>query len=161
MTRQQRWEHQYKCFCENLEADRLRFSENRIVVSEEDRWRYAIPENYTNYQDGFLEQDGDFYKGRPVLNYNGKILYFYRDVKWYGLADDEVEKLYLFDRHGQKYTFVVKKSGHNMPDGNPSYYDFLPRVKKYQPTRKILIRQKLAALREKMKKDAQLPAAQK
>lgn len=144
------WEHRLKCFENNLEKDRIRFSENVIVVPEEQRWRYAIPENYTNYQDGFLEQDGEFYKGRPILNYNGETLYFYRNIEWYGLADNESEKLYLFDRHNRKYTFVVTKPEQDMPDGNPSYFEFLRRVKKYHPTRQIQIRIKLEALHNKM-----------
>lgn len=119
----------------NRAADLERFSENVIEVPEAERWRYAIPANYTNYQDGFLEQDGKFYRGRPMLDYNGEILYFWHSVDWLYLHEDEDEKLLLFDRHGRRYTFIVRKASERLTS-NPSYWDFIKRVKRYAPSLK-------------------------
>lgn len=119
----------------NLKADLKRFSETVIEVPEDDRWRYAIPENYTNYHDGFLEQDGEFYRGRPMLDYNGEILYFWRSIDWLYRQEDEDEKLLLFDRHGRRYTFIVRKAAERLSN-NPSYWEFIKRVKKYKPSLK-------------------------
>lgn len=119
----------------NLKADLERFSETVIEVPEIDRWRYAIPENYTNYHDGFLEQDGELYRGRPMLNYNGEILYFWRSIDWLDRQEDEDEKLLLFDRHGRRYTFIVRRAAERLSN-NPSYWEFIKRVKKYKPSLK-------------------------
>lgn len=119
----------------NLAADLERFAENIIEVPEAERWLYAIPANYTNYQDGFLEQDGEFYRGRPMLDYNGEILYFWRSIDWLYRQDDEDEKLLLFDRHGRRYTFIVRKAAERLTD-NPSYWEFIKRVKRYAPSLK-------------------------
>lgn len=132
----------------NLKAELLAYGKNVISVPESCRWMYAIPENYTNYQDGFLYQDSDPYRGAPLLNYNGMILYLHRLLEWHELYEDEVEKYLLFDRRGNKYTFVVTAEEYEESKGNPSYYAFLPRVKKYAPTRAALIRKKI----EEMKK---------
>jgi len=119
----------------NKAADLERFSEIIVEVPEIDRWRYAIPSNYTNYQDGFLEQDGEFYRGRPMLDYNGEILYFWRSIDWLDREEDEDEKLLLFDRHGRRYTFIVRKAAERLTD-NPSYWEFIKRVKHYAPSLK-------------------------
>lgn len=119
----------------NLAAALEQFAENVIEVPEVDRWRYAIPANYTNYQDGFLEQDGEFYRGRPTLDYNGETLYFWRSIGWLDREEDEDEKLLLFDRHGRRYTFIVRKAAEPLTS-NPSYWEFIKRVKRYAPSLK-------------------------
>ena len=124
----------------NKAADLERFSEIIVEVPEVDRWRYAIPANYTNYQDGFLEQDGEFYRGRPMLDYNGEILYFWRSIDWLDRQEDEDEKLLLFDRHGRRYTFIVRKAAEPLTD-NPSYWEFIKRVKRYVPSLKSRLEQ--------------------
>ena len=116
---------------ENMRALIDEYGETVIVVPGERRWDYAIPENYTNYHDGFLWQDGEPYRGMPMIRYNGEILYLRWAVHWTVLDWDDDEKLVLFDRKGHKYTFTVKRLLD--PDKpNPSYFDFLPKVKKYE-----------------------------
>lgn len=117
----------------NLRASLLEYGQHIIEVREEEKWKYAIPENYTNYQDGFLVQDGEPYRGYPLLNYGGTILYVFRTLSWADMAEDEKEKILLYDRRGNKYTFIVKQAETPMEDGNPSYYEFIKRVKKYVP----------------------------
>ena len=117
----------------NLKSDLGRFAETVIEVPEVDRWIYAIPANYTNYHDGFLEQDGEFYRGRPTLDYHGTILYFWRSIDWLDRLEGEDEKLLLFDRHGKRYTFIVRAAERRLKD-NPSYWQFIKRVKKYTPS---------------------------
>lgn len=114
------------------------YSENVIVVSEERRWDYAVPKNYTNYHDGFLWQDGEICRGMPIVIYNGETLFLERAIDYIGRKPDEDEKLLLFGRDGKKYTFIVKKSSTEL-DGNPSYYDFLSKVKRYDPTLKKMV----------------------
>jgi len=116
---------------ESREALIREYSQNVITVPGEHRWDYAIPENYTNYQDGFVFQDGEPYRGMPIVRYNGEILYLRWAVHWTELDWDEDEKLLLFDRKGHKYTFIVKKQL-DPSQPNLSYYDFLPLVKKYE-----------------------------
>lgn len=125
---------------DNLEAALAEYSENIIEVPEAERWRYAIPENYTNYHDGFLEQDGVFYRGRPMLDYNGETLYFWRSIDWIDRPEDEDEKVLLFDRHGRRYTFIVRRAAERLSD-NPSYWTFIQRVKKYRPSLKTRLEQ--------------------
>lgn len=124
----------------NLAADLESFSEYIIEVPEVDRWRYAIPGNYTNYADGFMEQDGEPYRWRPMLEYNGETLYLYRSIDWLYRQEDEDEKLLLIDRHGRRYTFVVRKAAERLSD-NPSYWEFIKRVKKYSPSLKTRLAQ--------------------
>ena len=131
----QRIERGIRHIRKNLANDLSEYGQNIIELSESDKWRYAIPENYTNYQDGFLVQDEEPYRGYPLLNYNGTILYVYRSLSFADMADDEREKVLLFDRKGNKYTFVVKAAAEPMEGGNPSYYKFIRRVKKYAPQR--------------------------
>lgn len=45
----------------------------------------------------------------------------------------EKEKYLCFDRKGSKYTVVIQE-GAEQPNGNPSYFRFLPKVKQYKPT---------------------------
>ena len=119
----------------NLKADLERYAETIIEVPEAERWRYAIPSNYTNYQNGFMVQDGEPYRGRPMLDYNGEILYLYRAIEWIDCNKDEDEKLLLFDRHGRRYTFIVRKAAEPLTN-NPSYWEFIKRVKRYVPSLK-------------------------
>lgn len=133
-------------YAENTANEIAAYAENVIRLPESRRWDYALSENYTNYQDGFLWQDSDPYRGKPLLNYNGEILYLHRCIEYCDLADGESEKYLLFDRHGHKYTFVTMKE-EEQPGGNPSYFEFLPRVKKYAPTRAALIRKRLAEIK--------------
>jgi len=118
---------------ENRAANLERFSETVIEVPEAERWKYAIPANYTNYQDGFLDQDGPFYRGRPMLEYKGEILYYWLSIPWSYLDESEDEKLLLFDRHGRRYTFIVRKAAEPLRE-NPSYWEFIKSVKRYTPS---------------------------
>lgn len=127
----------YSHMQKNKEALAMEYGENVIIVEEGNRWEYAIPENYTNYQDGFLVPNEEWRKGMELLNYNGEILYSRYVVKWFDLEECESEKHYLFDRKGRKYTFIVKKSPSPLTEGNPSYFEFIKRVKKYAPKRKL------------------------
>lgn len=127
----------------NLSALEMAFSENTIRVPETERWNYAIPENYTNYRDGFILADEATYRWQPLINFNGEILYFFHSVQCHRLAPDEKEKLYLYDRRGHKYTFAFvfvsslpllgEDETNLLCGGNPSYFAFLPRVKRYKP----------------------------
>ena len=149
MTNQRRREYIERALAHqkmNLRAALLEYGKNVIALPESRRWDYAIPENYTNYRDGFLWQDSDPYRGKPMLNYNGEILYLHRIIEYCDLADGEEEKYLLFDRHGHKYTFVTMTE-EDQPGGNPSYFEFLPRVKKYTPTRAALIRKRLEEIK--------------
>ena len=42
---------------ESMRALLAEYRENIISVPAELRWNFAIPENYTNYHDGFIVQD--------------------------------------------------------------------------------------------------------
>lgn len=111
------------------------YSECMIIVPWAQRWKYAIPENYTNYQGGFIMEDDNPYRGKPILNYNGEILYLRYIVPWYGLGTGTVEHYLLFDRHGRKYSYIVQDAPEEEKQhGNPSYFDFLLRVKEYKPS---------------------------
>jgi hypothetical protein len=83
------------------------------------------------------------------LNYKGNTLYLHRILNWAEIYDDEVEKYLLFDRNGNKYTFVVTAEEYDKSKGNPSYYGFLPRVKKYAPTRAAIIRKKIGEMKNR------------
>ena len=54
-------------------------------------------------------------------------------IDWIDRQEDEDEKLLLFDRHGRRYTFIVRKAAERQSD-NPSYWTFIERVKKYRPS---------------------------
>ena len=62
-------------------------------------------------------------------------LYLRWEVSSYKLKDGEREKYLCFDRHGQKYTVTILHCP-EQEGGNPSYFRFLPKVKKYAPKRK-------------------------
>ena len=126
----------YQHYKSNFSAMLSEYAQNIIEVPEEQRWKYAIPDNYTNYHDGFICQNGAPYRGLPILDYNGTILYLFRIIELHEMDDDAKEKMLLFDRHGNKYTFVVRPATAPMPGGNPSYWEFIKRVKKYTPRRK-------------------------
>ena len=145
--RQEYMERAYSHWREHAEKDVSEYSETVICLPESRRWDYAIPENYTNYRDGFLWQDNEPYRGKPMLNYNGEILYLYRIMDYCFLSDAEAEKYLLFDRRGRKYVFVTMREETHDERGNPSYFEFLPRVKKYAPTRAAIIRKRLNELK--------------
>ena len=125
----------YAKICAARDAEIAEYSANVIKVPEERRWDYAIPENYTNYRDGFLWQDEEPYRCMPMIQYDGKVLYLHRSCSFAELGADEDENLMLFDRLGNKYLFVVKKAGVCL-DSNPSYFDFLKKVKQYDQDKK-------------------------
>ena len=104
-------------------------------IPELNKWDYAIPEHYTNYCNGFLMPDFDEYRGMPLFDHPqfGR-LYLRWNVPYYALKDGEKEKYLCFDRHGNKYTVVIAECP-EQEGGNPSYFRFLPRVKKYTPRR--------------------------
>jgi len=111
----------YQHYKRNFSAMRFDYAQNIIEVPEEQRWKYAIPDNYTNYRDGFLFQNGAPYRGLPMLDYNGTILYLFRIIELHEMDEEDVkEEMLLFDRHGNKYTFIVRPATVPMPDGNPS-----------------------------------------
>lgn len=113
------------------------YSEIDICIPETSKWDHAIPENYTNFQDGFLWPDYEAYRGAPLFdNPRYGRLYLRWEVPSYALEKNEAEKYLCFDRHGGKYTVTILKAG-RMPEGNPSYFRFLPRVKKYTPKRRV------------------------
>lgn len=124
--------------CRKMDESRnvalMAYAEHVIEVPEERRWDYAVPDNYTNYRDGFLWQD-EAYRGMPMVLYNGETLYLHRPCSYMELRYDEDEKLMLYDRHGNKYLFIVKKAGVPL-ESNPSYFDFLKKVKQYDPEKK-------------------------
>ena len=110
------------------------YSEITICIPETHRWDYAIPENYTNYQDGFLFPDFEAYKGMPLFYYPSLgTLYLRWAVPYYVLKDGESEKHLCYNRQGEKVTVIIE-SAPKHPDGNPSYFRFLPKVKKYKPS---------------------------
>ena len=125
----------YQKICASREAELAAYSENVIEVQEECRWDYGIPENYTNYRDGFLWQDAEPYRGMPMIRYNGETLYLHRACEYPERRFDEDEKLMLFDRRGRKYVFIVKKAPVELTE-NPSYWRFIKKVKQYDPVLK-------------------------
>ena len=137
--RQSRLERALAHMKKNRETDLTLYSENMIVVPAERRWDYAIPENYTNYHDGFLYQDEEPYRGMPIVRYEEETLYLYREISFGYLNKGEIEKLLLFDRNGGKYTFVVLRQKDESL-ANPSYFRFLPKVKKYERSRKCTLK---------------------
>lgn len=138
MKRTRDFDEIYRKITANQAAELAAYSENVIEVPEERRWDYAIPENYTNYRDGFLWQDEEPYRGMPMIRCNGETLYLHRTCSFSERGFDEDEKLLLFDRRGAKYVFVVKKAPVRI-DENPSYFDFLKKVKQYDPELKKVV----------------------
>ena len=119
-----------------------------ICIPETKKWDYAIPENYYNYQDGFLFPRFDSYRGAPIIDHPqfGR-LYLKWEVPYHALKENEKEKYLCFDRHGWKYTLIYEVV-EGMDGGNPSYFQFLPKVEKYIPGRKAeLLRRKRHVLR--------------
>ena len=112
------------------------YSEVTIYIPDTEKWDYAIPENYTNYQDGFLFPDFEHYRGLPIIDHPqyGR-LYLRFHVPFLERAENEVEKILCFDRNGGKYTVIIQRVK-DYKGGNPSYFRFLPKVKKYTPKRK-------------------------
>lgn len=115
------------------------YSAIEFCIPETVKWDYAIPENYTNFQDGFLWPDYEAYRGAPLFDHPhfGR-LYLRWEVPTYAREEHEVEKYLCFDRHGKKFTVTILKV-ELMSEGNPSYFRFLPRVKKYTPKRRAKI----------------------
>lgn len=113
------------------------YSDVTICIPEMEKWDYAIPENYTNYQDGFLFPNFDSYRGAPIIDHPrfGR-LYLRWEVPYFSKKENESEKYLCFDRHGGKYTVIIEKAAEDIEVGNPSYFRFLPKVKKYTPRRK-------------------------
>lgn len=133
MKKKKDWQQIFSLIHHNQDALMAEYTENEIVIPETSKWDYAIPENYTNFQDGFLWPNFDMYKGQPIIDFYGTILYLRWEVPFFALKDWEKEKYLCFDRTGKKYTVTITEA--LMPDGNPSYFRFLPRVKKYTPKR--------------------------
>ena len=105
-----------------------------FCMPETCKWDYAIPENYTNYQDGFLFPDYEAYKGMPIFDLPkfGR-MYLRWEVPLYALEEGEKEKYLCYNRKGQKITIVILSA--DMKNGNPSYFRFLSRVKKYKSSK--------------------------
>ena len=108
----------------------------RIEIPDSRKWDYAIPENYTNYQNGFLWQDNDPRKGDPLMVYGGETLYYWHEADWIELKPGEREKYIAFKRNGEKVLIVIMADPEAIADGNPSYFEFIKRVKKYVTTKK-------------------------
>ena len=122
----------------NQEALMAEYSRLTHCIPDLNKWDFAIPENYTNYQDGFLMPDFDRYRGMALFDHPmfGR-LYLRWEVPYYALKAGEKEKYLCFDRHGNKYTVVITECP-QQDGGNPSYFRFLPKVKKYIPRRERL-----------------------
>jgi hypothetical protein len=107
-----------------------------ICIPADNRWDYAIPEMYLNFQDGFLVHRCEAYRGMPLLDHPvfGR-LYVRWAVPWYVLEDGDDEKYLCFNRKGEKFTVIITKCP-KRDVGNPSYFRFLPKVEKYTPKRK-------------------------
>lgn len=112
------------------------YSGTTLQIPNSDKWDYAIPEMYLNYQDGFLFPRCDIYRGMPLFILpDSTVLYLRWEVSYFNLLEGEKEKYLCFDRHGKKYTVTILDEP-DLEGGNPSYFRFLPRVRKYEPKRK-------------------------
>lgn len=113
------------------------YADITIRIPESEKWDYAIPENYTNFQDGFLVPNYEAYRGAPLFDHPqyGR-LYLRWEIPYYAQGEDEAEKYLCFDRRGGKYTVIIQRMVH-MENGNPSYFRFLPKVREYSSKRKI------------------------
>ena len=135
MKQKKDWADIFAMIKQNQVALFKEFDEITICIPETSKWDWAIPERYTNYQDGFLFPDCDAYKWMPMFNHpKYGILYLRWIVPYYSLKEGELEKYLCSDRIGRKYTVTILKSQYE--GGNPSYFRFLPKVKKYTPKRK-------------------------
>ena len=134
-AREIRLEYIYNQITANKAALMAEYSANTIHIPDHDKWDYALPEMYLNYQDGFLFPVCDAYRGMPIFNHpDYGTLYLRWSVDWFNLSDGEKEKYLCFDRAGNKYTVVIQECP-KLSGGNPSYFRFLPRVKRYTPKR--------------------------
>lgn len=130
-AREIRLEHIYNHITRNKLALISEYSENCISILDSEKWDYAIPEMYLNYQDGFLFPKYDSYKSMPLFVLpDSTVLYLRWEVSFFDLQEEEREKYLCFDRSGKKYTVTILETQHN-DHGNPSYFRFLPRVEKY------------------------------
>lgn len=112
----------------------MEYSAITIRIPENNKWDYAIPAMYLNYQDGFLFPICDEYRGMPIFQHpEYGTLYLKWNVSWLNLTEGEKEKYLCFDRRGNKYTVIIEE-GPEQPNGNPSYFRFLPRVRQYAPS---------------------------
>ena len=135
MKKQRDYAAIFAAITRSQEALMAEYSAITICIPETEIWDYAIPENYTTYQDGFLMPDYDMYRGLPLLDHPqfGR-LYLRWEVPYYARDTYERGKFLCFDRHGGKYTLTVTAAPCR-ETGNPSYFRFLPKVKKYTPKR--------------------------
>lgn len=131
------YKEKYEAITRSQKALMQEYSGITIYIPETEKWDYAIAENYTNYQNGFLYPNFEHYRGLPIIDHPryGR-LYLRWYVPWLKLAKNEHEKILCFDRHGGKYTVIVQRV-ECIENGNPSYFRFLPKVKKCTPKRKI------------------------
>lgn len=112
------------------------YSWNIITIPDSEKWDYAIPGMYLNYQDGFLFPKYDAYKAMPLfILKDSTVLYLRWEVSYFNLKDGEREKYLCFDRSGKKYTVIIAESPID-EGGNKSYFRFLPRVEKYTGNRR-------------------------
>ena len=124
----------YELYKQSLASKIAEYSETVIEFPESRRWDCAIPENYLNFQDGFLWQVVS-YRCMPIMVYNGEIIYLHRSV----YVPELSECLLCFDRAGRKYCVKITAEGMSKyPEGNPSYWEFIKRVKPYTPSRRDL-----------------------
>ena len=109
------------------------YSRTTLCIPADNRWDYAIPEMYLNYQDGFLMPRFEAYRGMPVYDHPmfGR-LYLRWGVPYHALNPGEDEKILCFNRRGEKFTISILKCPER-EGGNPSYFRFLPKVEKYTP----------------------------
>lgn len=131
------WAALHEKISRNQETLIAEHSSITICIPELSAWDYAIPENYTNYQDGFIVPDFVKYRrAMPLFDHprHGR-LYFRWEVPFFLLKATEREKYLCFDRRGNKYTVIIQHCPEH-EGGNPSYFRFLPKVKKYAPKRK-------------------------
>lgn len=135
-AREIRLERIYNQIEKNKATLMAEYSANTISIPDTDKWDYAIPKMYLNYQDGFLFPKCDAYKAMPLFILpDSTILYLRWEVSFFQLQDNEREKYLCFDRRGNKYTIIIQECP-EQPEGNPSYFRFLPRVEKYRPKRR-------------------------
>lgn len=125
------WEELAQKLNENWSSLIAEYSENIIRICEHDKWDYAIPEMYINYQDGFIFPRCESYKGMPLFEIDGNTLYHQYTINDFRLAPNESEKYLCFDRQNRKYTVIIVSNPEVQLYGNPSYFRFLPKVEKY------------------------------
>lgn len=110
------------------------YSAITIRIPDNEKWDYAIPDMYLNYQDGFIFPICDEYRGMPIFQHpEYGTLYLKWSVSLFDLTEGEKEKYLCFDRHWNKYTVIIEE-GPKHPNRNPSYFRFLPRVRQYTPS---------------------------